>query len=197
MIAVQDWTENGKGFPAKYALLLLFPLVVAGCGLSGRPTATTMDGYVATVKSARTAVPIAVQMEELFPVADHFITHFGFSNGPRIWNTVVYFGGRFELTMQVDVEIDYSTSRVVRAIGTPVFYLNAVESLKITSDGSADGTFRGQDHRTFGPIEWETIRKRNGDLTVIGIQEGSLPVPQFDAFVATSRRPRVRVSLLE
>ena len=69
---------------------------------------TNMTDYRAAHLSAKQSLPIAVQMEELFGDADHFITHFGFSGQKaNTWNTEVFFDGRYTITMQVEILIDY------------------------------------------------------------------------------------------
>ena len=40
-------------------------------------------------------------MEALYGEGDNFITEYNFSSGPRLWNTEVFFGGRYTMDMQV------------------------------------------------------------------------------------------------
>jgi hypothetical protein len=78
-------------------------------------------------------------MEEQFGTADHFITHFG-SRGKTTnrWNTEVFFGGRYTLTMQVDVHVDYDKNQI-EVVGEPVFYLVEAESIDVFDDGRTHG----------------------------------------------------------
>ena len=88
---------------------------------------STIDDYFATHHSAKTRLPVAVEFESLFPgETDHFVTQYGFNRyvGDRTntWNSEAYFAGRYSLTMQVEVVVDYKDNSVMRA-GTPKFYL--------------------------------------------------------------------------
>jgi len=75
-------------------------------------------------------------MEALFGEGDHFITHYGFSPGPKQWNTEVFFGGRYTLTLQVDVTIDNQKHLVLTNVTAPKFYLVEAGSLIWKPDGS-------------------------------------------------------------
>jgi len=155
----------------------------------------TLDDYKATVRSARTALPIAVQIEETFPVADHFITSYALEAGPRTWQTDVYFGGRYNLGMAVDVQIDYS-SRTLKRIGEPKFYLEEVTQIDILPDGRVESTYHGV-HKQFGEKEWGELYMAKGDLSVLGVAVNRQKVENWGRFVAASRRDRIVVSLLE
>src|SRR3569832_1380884 len=119
-------------------------------------------------------------MEELYPVADHFITHFGFDDAPNMWNTEVFFGGRYTLTMQVDVEIDYDAKRVTKVFGEPKFYLHEAQNVEILPDGRAQVSYAGQHERTFGPNGWTKLYNSKGDLAVIDLRTENEPVKSFD-----------------
>ena len=80
-----------------------------------------MSDMIKTTQSGIDSLPWPRQMESLFGAGDHFITHFGFESGPRTWNTVVYFGGRYELALQVEVEINYSKNKVGKVVSSPTF----------------------------------------------------------------------------
>jgi hypothetical protein len=176
---------------------LLVVSVTVGCSPATPMKPFVMADYVATVRSARTAIPLALQMEELFPVADHFITHYGFGSSPRIWNTIIYFGGRFELSMQVDVEIDYAANRIKKIVGEPAFVLWEVKRLTLRDDGRTDAEMRGEHERHFRPAQWKLIYDSKGDLSPIGLKGEGSQVEHFDAYVSSWRRPRVAVSLLK
>jgi hypothetical protein len=82
--------------------------------------ATSLEEYTAACKSAATRLPVAVEFEELFPgKTDHFITHFGFNrhggDKTNTWNSEAYFSGRYSLTMQIEVKVDYWANTISRA----------------------------------------------------------------------------------
>ena len=157
-------------------------------------------GHREAVYSGLKVVPQAVQIESLFGTgsADHFISHFGksFGTGPKKWNTDVYFGGRYSLTMQADVEIDYSTNRIVKVIGEPIFILMEHEKIVSSTGGGLEGlqSFTGES-LIFGPKEWKVFFDSNGDFTTLGLKQNANPVKFFKEFASSSRQPRESISL--
>lgn len=177
---------------------MILTLAPFGCGASGGMVRATRnrDDYIATVRSAKDALPIAMQMEEFFPVADHFITEYAmFDSKPKTWNTEVFFGGRYTLTMQVDVYIDYKTNRIVNVVGEPKFWLVGTESVKVLPDGRAYHV--GGDGGEFGADEWKKVRDAKGDFSVIGIKINREPAENFEEYVRQTRAPRIAVSLVD
>lgn len=177
--------------------LLVLPLIwTAGCR-STIPPKSKAD-YVKTVESARHVIETAVQMEQLFRTADHFITEYGFKSGPRIWNTEVYFGGRYRLTMQVEIEIDYNRDRIIRTLTEPQFHLTEVGKIEVLADGRVySENVKKPGQETFGLPEWRRVFAAGGDWSVIGFTIDKSSVQHFDEFVEAWRRPRIAVSLID
>ena len=161
-----------------------------------RQNGWTMDDYLATHRSAATRLPIAVEFEKLFPgQTDHFITQYGFNRygGDRTntWNSEAYFGGRYSLTMQVEVTVDYA-KRTITLAGEPVFYLEEITRVDGTS-----ASYGGL-HARFGEKEWSKAYQAGGNFSLIGLKlDTRSPVPHFNDFVNAMRRPRIPVTLLE
>lgn len=168
-------------------------IAAAGCQDISR---SHMDHYIATVRSAAQILPEAAEIERLYGDADHFITHFGreFPGNKKQWNTEVYFGGRYSLTMQVDVSIDYENSRVSQVLGSPIFYL--VEYHQI--DALPDGRFMAHsgNGKVFTREEWKTFYKSHGEFSSLGLTQNSQHTKNFAKFVAAVRKDSVAVSLL-
>lgn len=165
-------------------------LVIAVAGSC--PGCFAMDEYEETVRSARTAIPIAVEMEKLFPETDHFITHYRFDD-PGPWNSVSYFGGRYQIEMQVKVDIDYSARRV-KQIGQPTFLLFEIEKIEGADEGAIQAHI-GRNFR-FGIKEWKKLVEARGDVSAIGFKAKKGPIPHHVEYVAAERDPRIRISLL-
>ena len=167
---------------AKAQLLFIMGVIGwSGCSpvkLGGHP------GYTATVLSAATAIPIAVEMERTFPETDHFIVEYGRARGPgsRQWHTKSYFGGRYVLTMQVDVAIDFDAHRITEIVGEPKFYLTKADHVDVEPDGRAVVSYRGE-QPVFGASDWAKVYKAGGDFSVIGITIDPTPVRDFDKYV--------------
>jgi hypothetical protein len=165
------------------ALLLSATTATSGCG-------STENAYRETHRSARTVLPVAVEMERLFGTADHFITHYGFANQKEnTWNTVVFFGQRYVLTMQVKIKVDYD-NRKIAVVGDPFWILS--EYVSIVGNSARFGK-----SFTLSSEDWKTLYENNGDFASIGIELNREPVANFGELVAVIRKPRVAISLLE
>jgi hypothetical protein len=165
----------------------LLALLLAGCRPSG------MEDYKQMVRSGLQTMPWPLEIEQVFGDADHFLTHWNFAiEDPLQWNTEVYFGGRFWLTMQVETEVDYWKRTVVRTVKPPKFYLFKVASVTPFPNGGVKGKVDKQ--WEFGEAEWQKLVAAKGDWAAIGISLGDTnPVPNFDTMVKAQRAPRVRV----
>jgi hypothetical protein len=149
-----------------------------------------MADYKHTVKSGLTTLPWPKQMEALFGAGDHFITHYGFSPGPKKWNTEIYFGGRYSLTLHVDVEIDDNKSLIKGAVSQPKFYLFEVKSLK-RLEHTFEADYSGQ--WIFDEAQWIKLIAAKGDWSALGVPvKKNSPLPDFDEFVKVVRAPRLQ-----
>jgi hypothetical protein len=166
--------------------IFLFIIGVIGCAGCSQ-VKSNHPNYIATIRSGATAVPIAVEMERTFPATDHFIEYFARGHGPRRWNTQSYFGERYELTMQVDVEINFDALRITGIVGEPKFYLKKADRVEVLPDGRAVVSYRG-DQPVFGAGDWAKVYKAGGDFSVIGITIDRTPVKDFDKYVNHLRR---------
>jgi len=123
----------------------------------------------------------AMQMDELFNDCRHYITY-----GPNdlpLFNSVAYFGDRYELTMQVLVDIKSESSATV--IGEPQFYLNEISAITISPNGQIGASFsRNLD---FGSAEWKQVYNANGDFGKIGFAINPTGVPNFRKYTDASR----------
>jgi hypothetical protein len=151
-----------------------------------------LKDYKETVRSGIKARPWPKEMEALFGEGDHFITHYNFSPGPKTWNTEVFFGGRYELTLQVDVEIDYKKRTVVKVVTPPSFNLREVEHVQIDPSGLPTAFYSND--WTFDEARWKRLVVSGGDWLQIGILLKSNTVPGFDQYEKAMRAPRVQVS---
>lgn len=154
------------------------------------------DDYVKTVKSARNAIPSALEIDSTFDEVDHTITHFGFRNEPtNQWNTTAYFGGRYRLHMTVDVEIDYANC-AVRQLGKPEFRL--YEYSKIFDSSKGKGIYGGDVGRQIDISleDWKKVFENQGDFSVIGVAiMHDKPLKDFEKFVAGVRSHRIAIRL--
>ena len=175
-----------KGIWPRSALLLCLA-VTATTGCRDRSA-----DYQQTVGSGFNMLPWPREMEALYGEADHAITHYAFAPGPRDWWTEVYFGGRYRLTMHVDVEIDYDKHFVLKAVSAPRFFLAEVKSLERLESGQIAAQYSHQ--WLFDEAKWRKLVESHGDWSVIALPvRKDDPVPGFDDYVKAWRRGRVPI----
>jgi hypothetical protein len=166
-------------------------MVLASLHSCGFGSGTFIANYKQAVRSGFAKFPEAMQMESLFGEGDHFISSPG-HGGIRKWYSEVFFGGRYTLTMEVDVKTDADFSRITEIVGSPLFVLT--EASRVTTSGNR---VTGADFSTdwkFRLDDWKKVVAAKGDFSVIGITiTKAKPLQDFDAYVAAEREPRLKV----
>src|SRR5688500_8262012 len=112
--------------------LLLGLLGFAGCSGGGTPAEAVADA----VKNQ----PDVKAFAQLFPDAEHFITHYSGTSGPRIWNSHVLLHERYVLHMHVDMALDDSGVKVT-AKSPPKYYLREVTNVSVMPPGQISGSY--------------------------------------------------------
>jgi hypothetical protein len=150
-----------------------------------------MEGYQKALQSGLQMIPQSREIQEVLGDADHFISYHGSLVSGCEWNTEVFFGGRYCLTMQVPVRMGKDFDKVLAVVGEPAFDLVEVEEIR--EDGLVIYNRRAE--RRFGAKEWSKVYKAHGDFSAIDIklQKGP-PVKNFDKHVQQVRKDRVRVA---
>lgn len=123
----------------------------------------------------------ARQMDRIFADCRHYLTYG--ENGVPLSNSVAYFGGRYELTMRVPVEIAPDSSGAM--IGKPRFYLNELSTVTISPSGQIGASFSRSVE--FGSAEWQKVYEADGDFSAIGFNLNPVPVADFQKYTAASR----------
>ena len=153
---------------------MIVPLLVAGCGRSA-------SAYSQAVASAVKSEPNVVAFEKLYPGSEHFISHYAGSHGTPRWNSKALIHGRYVLTMQFDVSIDASGTKVTAA-SPPRFQLVEVASVTPSPAGQTSISYDGGSQRQFGAAEWKTLEATGGDIASLGIEvKRDQPVPNLPA----------------
>jgi hypothetical protein len=146
---------------------------------------------IETASSGATSVPYAVEMERQFDRTDHFIGSFkAGTSGDFDWQSISYFGGRYELVMEAPVKID-GTRRQVLSCGIPKFWLHEVSSI----DPSNHAAWFSKQWE-FGPEEWEKLLDSGMDWKSIGIELRDDEVAGFEGYVNAWRRNIPEVKLV-
>ncbi|MEX0611328.1 MAG: hypothetical protein WD229_04335 [Pirellulales bacterium] len=129
---------------------------------------------VSQIKPAR-------EMDQLFADCRHFITY-----GPNdvpLFTSVAYFGNRYQLTMQVAVDIQSASSGAT--VGEPQFYLNEVTAVTVSPSGQVGASFSR--NLNFGAAKWQQVYVSGGDFSTIGFNVAPTSVPDFRKYADASR----------
>jgi hypothetical protein len=168
-------------------LLWLALVVSMGCGPS------RMQSYQAIHRSGLKTVQAAQDLDRQYDQVDHFITHYGWGKPPLPWQSEAFIEGRFELTLEVPVNVDYA-SETVTVAGPPRFTPVAVKRVDLLPDGRAMATYDGDLQKDFGEEAWQEFVASGFDLTTLGIPQNEIhPVKNFDEYVQRARLPRVPI----
>ena len=160
-------------------------LLSVGCG---NATSWNDDTYINAVKSGRTQIPSAIDMETAFPNTEHFLIEYGNHQKDSMteWHTVSYFGGRYVLTMVTKVQLSPDGSRVSRVSEEVDFHLWVVRSC-IPDGGCSYDTARG---RKFGLREWQAFKLAKYDCTILDSKYDGSMVEYFDVLAESAQAPR-------
>jgi hypothetical protein len=163
-------------------VLLLIPcLWVLFLGLNLAYGNLKVRGHQEFAASGVVQIEPAMQMNHLYADCRHFISY-GLNNVP-LFNSVAYFGGRYELTIQVPVDIESASSGAT--IGEPRFYLLEVGQVTVSRSGQIGARFTRT--LTFGRTEWELVCLADGDFSMIGFNVNTTSAPNFQRYVDASR----------
>lgn len=136
--------------------------------------------YREVLKSGRAEIPWVSTVERYFPEQDidHFITHYGFDEKAKQWQTVVYFGDRYRMQIIQSVNINYKTKKVTSLESDFDFVINEVISYDPASrEASYGAQARG------GPKEWQKFEDAKGDLSSLPLKiVTDNPLDHFDSY---------------
>lgn len=167
------------------------------------------------VKSAAQFLPAAIQIErmfstsdkkQVFPSTDHFFSTYEFNGKDSVLRktfvTEAYFGGRYQLTMQADVELDRNDKVITKLRSQPTFVLRELESVETPQGFYHPDVPRWRREDRFDLEAWNKVVAADGDFSVIGIKIDTTPQSRSDAerarsYVHSQRSHRDRVRLLD
>lgn len=172
-------------------VILILAVAVTGCG----DIRFSQEGYQRAILSGLKQIPEARQFDELFGKenVDHFISYHGSRKLGNEWQTEVFFGGRYTLTMVVPVQMGRSFDEVLKVLAEPTFYFREVQKVEDYS-GQVGADFDTRSERQFGEKEWSAIYSAKGDFAAGGIEmKDRSPVARFEDYVRATRRDRIKV----
>ncbi len=139
-------------------------------------------GHQEFARNGVSQIQPAAEMEELFDDCRHYIVYTG-RGSVSTWNATAFFGGRYELTMQVPIDIRSKDSGSM--IGEPKFYLHEVESVSISPSGQVGASF-SEDFR-FDATQWKKVYASGGNFESVGFTIKTDPVSNFQKYADASR----------
>jgi hypothetical protein len=138
-------------------------------------------------------------MEEWFDHhdIDHFITHYG-RKGQLTWNSVAFLYGRYILTVQVKVEVDYKNCEILKVIGDPKIFLHEVDRLRIEGGQVIGSTMKFDGlPQEYEPEKWNELELNNGDLNIFSIPDKHIrkndPIKRFQEYRRMSGKDIVQI----
>ena len=158
--------------------MVMISLLSFGC--SGCQSGWDMKDYRTAVRSGRSLIAPALEMEKQFPKTEHMLIMYGGTGSTQHeWQTVAFFGGRYELTMTVNVILSSDGKKILKVDGEPKFYLSVCQ--KILDDGGG-ATYIGSRDQQFGLQKWNEFRDSGFALNTLDPAHDGSTLPSFDAF---------------
>jgi len=142
--------------------LLIFAIAILPCGCA------CCDDMAATVSNTTATEPNVKAFNSLFTKTTNFISYFTGDFGQPRWNSIAGIHGRYELTMQFDVDVN-RTNSTLRSKTDPQFFLVEIQSIDLLPDGRVSIGYNPLTQHKFGTKEWEILIRASGDFKSIGI----------------------------
>lgn len=169
---------------SKLRRVMLITCSILGCG-SPAYDSGDLESYRSAIRAGRATIKLALEMETKFPRTEHMIIMYGaVGSDEHEWQTVSFFGGRYQLTMAQSVILSSDGTRIRKVIGEPVFYLLKCES--VTADGGASYTGKLSLDRD----KWNAFRESNFDMKIIDPDWDGSVLEDFDAFADSVQASR-------
>ncbi len=146
-----------KRFRTLRCLILRVVALVLVCGCNsdlGNLTAS----HAAAVSNGLVVMPQAKEFASAFPGSAHYISRYSGDFGSPTWQSQTVVGGRFLLSLSIDIELSTDRKTVV-GWDDVRFNLEPIESISM----DATGSFAAQSGQStaFGQQEWEQFLNTN------------------------------------
>jgi len=174
----------------KMKTLCSIALVLGAMNIHSADMLKVLECHDKVVRHGVETLILPKEVELLFGATnvDHFISKFGSTTVPPIWNSVTYFGNRYRLSLRVPISIDYDKCRLIGATNSAIVQINEVSDIQSSKSGIAQATMNGQ--WRLNQNEWRWLVKNNGDWSVVKVPIlTNAPVKGFDEYVRQGREP--------
>ena len=135
--------------------------------------------YTSVVSSGASRIPEASEFRNLFTNTYEFVTYHDGYYGEPLWNSKALLNGRYILTFQSKIDVNYATSTVTN-YHSPKFFLTEIISAQRLASGQTSVT-----HGTnfdFGPAQWKKLVQSGGNFEALGVKlQTNAPVELLDS----------------
>jgi len=176
-------------------ILLLLIAIIGTMSLSSADILEDLECHDKVVQDGIHTLTFPKEVEGLVGATnvDHFISNFGSKAHAPTWNSVAYFGGRYELSLQVNISVNFENCTVKGTTGSATVYLNEVTRIEISTSGGAGARLKGG----IGGIsklnehDWKKLIAHAGDWSVVNVPivTNAPPIKDFDEYVRQGRAP--------
>ncbi len=173
------------GIPQNNLALVTMFFLCLGC--SGSHYGWDTNDYRSAVRSGRSLIAPAIEMEKQFPDTEHMLIMYGATGSKHEWQTVSFFGGRYVLTMSVDVFLNSNGTSVLRVDDNPRFSLSVYRSIEANGDSAAVDKSRGTE---FTIDKWLAFKESGFDLKILDPAYDGSVLPYFKEYANTWQENR-------
>ena len=176
----------------KMKIAWLLSLILGAMNLPAGDILEELERHDKVVQHGVETLSFAEEVNSLFGTTnvDHFISSFGSKTHAPVWNSVTYFSGRYTLTLQVPISIDYENCRLSGVAGSPIVYVNEVTKVDISTSGGAGATLKGGIGE-LSESQWKKLVAHGGDWSVVNVPifTNRPPIKNFEEYVRQAREP--------
>lgn len=136
---------------------------IGGCGDGG---VMNEEALLRGIESGLEKIEEAKQFDEVFGASnvDHFVSYSGPGLGST-WSSRVFFGGRYQLTMQCEVKMSRNYDEVLNVLSPAQFYF--IEYGRIIQGSEGRTIVHEEIPNPFGAELWQRLYLARGDVSVL------------------------------
>ena len=151
--------------------------------------------YEKMVRAGSRLLILPGEVEKLFGAVnvDHLISKFDSKGKIPVWHSVAYFGGRYQLLLQIPIWFDHHDcdTDTLGGLNSAMIQINEIADVSVGKDGVA--TAKLGNHWVLGPGGWEALVKNNGQWSVVNLPiVTNSPVAGFETYVTQERHRDLR-----
>jgi hypothetical protein len=150
-----------------------------GCTYTTPGAGWNMTAYRKAIQSGRKILTEAAEMESQFANTEHMIIMYGeIGSLEHEWQTVSFFGGRYELTMSVNVVLSSNGDSVSTNDTGPKFFLTACKKINATGGASMDSSRQLE----FDVAKWREFKASGFDILLLDPKYDGSALPDFEEY---------------